>query len=248
MYEAGVRVPMAIRWPGHIPPGQEEQRLVSSIDLLPTVLEAANIPAPDYALPGDSLLAMMRGEPVDDWRRYLFCVHEGSFAMTYAPQRSVRDERYKLIVNLLPERENQLCTWYYAQRHAMSCPSAEELAAARPEVQAGYATWAQMPHYELYDLQADPYEWTNLADDPEHAEVKDRLIDAYEDWQRRTDDPLADPDKLAQLTAEFDDLVERYGEGLAYRRNPDFTWGYLEYLNPDPARWTREWSRNGDAP
>lgn len=43
---------------------------------------------------------------------------------------------------------------------------------------------------ELYDLDTDPLELTNLAADPAHADVLDRLQTDLDSWMRRVDDPL----------------------------------------------------------
>lgn len=58
-YEAGVRTPLLLRWPGRIAPGRHEVP-VSTIDVVPTVLAACGVPVPDH-LPGTDLLAVARG-------------------------------------------------------------------------------------------------------------------------------------------------------------------------------------------
>jgi arylsulfatase A-like enzyme len=57
-YEPSIRVPLWVRWPGHIPAGTNTTRIVSYLDLLPTMLQAAGIPLPAGAPPmdGQSLL------------------------------------------------------------------------------------------------------------------------------------------------------------------------------------------------
>jgi arylsulfatase A-like enzyme len=42
-YEPSVRIPLLVRWPGHVPAGAIDQRLVANIDVAPTVLDAASI-------------------------------------------------------------------------------------------------------------------------------------------------------------------------------------------------------------
>jgi arylsulfatase A-like enzyme len=56
-YEPSVRVPLMVRWPGHVGPGSDP-RIASYVDLLPTILEAARVRLPDGApaLDGQSLL------------------------------------------------------------------------------------------------------------------------------------------------------------------------------------------------
>ena len=51
----------------------------------------------------------------------------------------------------------------------------------------------QPPAFELYDLQADPHEFNNLANDPAYAKTRGRLITELKRWQKETQDPLADP-------------------------------------------------------
>ena len=65
-YEGGIRTPIMVKWPaGGVKPKLDRQTLVSSIDLVPTILEACDVKAPE-GLPGKSLLADARGEkPLD---------------------------------------------------------------------------------------------------------------------------------------------------------------------------------------
>jgi uncharacterized sulfatase len=63
-YEGGIRTPIMLRWPGHIPPARDEQTLVSSIDLVPTIAAAAQVAPPDN-LPGVNLLPVCRGTSLD---------------------------------------------------------------------------------------------------------------------------------------------------------------------------------------
>ena len=53
-YDAGIRTPIMLRWPGKVKPRKSEH-LTSSLDILPTLLAATNIPAPP-GLPGLNLL------------------------------------------------------------------------------------------------------------------------------------------------------------------------------------------------
>ena len=54
-YDSGVRSPIMIRWPGRVAPGRDDRTLVSSIDFVPTILQAAGI-GPRADLPGIDLL------------------------------------------------------------------------------------------------------------------------------------------------------------------------------------------------
>jgi len=228
-YESGLRVPLLVRPPAAAASarnlrGVVRDELVTTVDLVPTILDTVGAGvAPD--LPGRSLLTRL-GDGGAAWRRYLFAEYHGHYPPLYFPQRSVRDERYKLIVNLLQDRPNpvaEICSRLARPRHAPFVSPAE-VATADPRVQKAYETWYDAPPLELYDLQADPHEWQNLADDPELAEVRARLLDQLRRWQQQTADPLADPKQLAQLTAEHDAVPK------PYVRKPNFRWRYPDYL------------------
>jgi arylsulfatase A-like enzyme len=100
-YEPGVQVPLLVRWPGRVKPGQVRDELVSTVDLMPTILEAAGIAVPE-GLAGRPLQPLLSGAATPTWRKHLFAEMNFHTADMYLPQRTVRDERFKLLVNLAP--------------------------------------------------------------------------------------------------------------------------------------------------
>ena len=64
---------------------------------------------------------------------------------------------------------------------------------ASKQVQVAYKIMKQPPKYELYDLEMDPFEFKNLAEDLAHAETLGRLKAELTSWQKRTGDALEDP-------------------------------------------------------
>ena len=225
-YESSLRVPLIVRLPGGDGVGLVRDELVSSVDVLPTVLEAAGMEVP-RELPGRSLLPLTAGRG-DGWREYLFAEYHGHYPPLYFPQRTVRDDRYKLIVNLLQDRANPvaaLCSQTDNPRYGCYV-SPSDVAAASDEVQRVYATWSKSPPAELYDLESDPHEWRNRADDPALADVKSRLLAELDGWRERTADPLVDGENLVKLTAEHDALEK------PYKKPKKCPWRYTEYLAP----------------
>ncbi len=71
MYEGGLRVPTAVLWPGKVKPGSRTEIRALSMDILPTVFEAAGIPAPD-GIEGKSFLPSLKGEKQEELREFHF--------------------------------------------------------------------------------------------------------------------------------------------------------------------------------
>jgi len=64
LLEGGIRVPVLVRWPGHIKPGSVSDQVAISMDWMPTFLEAAGAPK-DFIAPTDgmSILPQLMGAP-----------------------------------------------------------------------------------------------------------------------------------------------------------------------------------------
>jgi N-sulfoglucosamine sulfohydrolase len=100
-YEPGVRVPMIVRWPGVAKAGCVSTGLVSLVDLMPTLLDAAGARRPD-GLDGVSLRPLLADEPGGWTREFLFTEMNFHEPDIFRPQRTIRDARYKLMLNLEP--------------------------------------------------------------------------------------------------------------------------------------------------
>jgi N-sulfoglucosamine sulfohydrolase len=194
-YEGGVKIPMIIRWPG-MKGGQERKELVSTLDLFPTFCEIAEARSPQ-SLPGRSLKSLVfGGKP--KWRKYLFTEFHVHSNHNPWPQRTVRDERYKLIYNPVAGKVNPGYDFTMSKKF-FKASEAELMAAAPEQVRAAYQIMKKPPLYELYDLQVDPFEFKNLAEDPAHTKTLDRLIAELVYWQKYTEDALKFPELARRL-------------------------------------------------
>lgn len=105
-YEAGLRIPLLVSWPGRISPNMVNKSLVSTVDIMPTVLKAAGLPVPQN-LAGRSLMPLFQGDTAN-WRGILYgeyTSHERKWTY-FKPSRCVRGRRYKYILKLLPQESN----------------------------------------------------------------------------------------------------------------------------------------------
>ncbi|SDK78459.1 sulfatase family protein [Natronorubrum texcoconense] len=179
-FDAGIEGALLMRQPGVLESGRVVDDLVSNVDVFATLLEVAGASMPDpNRLAGRSFAPLLRdGESAYESRDRLFA------GMTwhdrYNPIRAIRTERWKYIRNFWHLPAVYMTTDIYASE-------------AGREVQEEYYG-EQRAYEELYDLEADPLEQENLADDepddPAVEAVRDRLRDELLDWMAETDDPL----------------------------------------------------------
>ncbi len=99
MLEGGLRVPMGVMWPGRIQPGSRSDRVALTMDLFPTICQAAGARY-DPKIDGRSILPTLIGQDQPDEDRYLFFVRlEGGSRYHGAPYYAVRHGDWKLLQN-----------------------------------------------------------------------------------------------------------------------------------------------------
>lgn len=179
--EAGTHVPLIVRWPEGVEPGSVDGRLVSLVDLGPTVLSIADIPVPS-SMQGRAFL----GRQTEEERRYVYAARD-RIDESYDYVRSVRDQRYRLLRNYYPDKPYILPVAYRNRMPTMQ----EILRLDQSGALAGPAAlWARKTRApeELYDIERDPWEVQNLIDDPAMKETADRLRGALDRWREDIQD------------------------------------------------------------
>ena len=193
LYDAGIRVPMIVRWPESLRPpglgpGTLDDRLVSFVDLAPTFLEWAGAPVP-AELPGRSL-SSLRAEP----RRYVYASRD-RIDEVQDRQRALRDERFKYIRSFHPDQPGGHRLGFRDNIEMM-----RELWAlkAAGQLDALQLRWFEPPGAErLFDIRADPHELHDLSRDPAYAAELSRMraaldewLAGLEDWSDRSEDEM----------------------------------------------------------
>ncbi|APX25886.1 MAG: hypothetical protein CML50_03610 [Rhodobacteraceae bacterium] len=212
LYDAGVHLPLILRRPGAGP--QRSDAMVSFVDVLPTLLDWANAPAPDDGHPreGRSLLPLAAEADTPEGWDAVYGSHTFHEVTNYWPTRFLRDRRYKYHRNVAWQLPFPISTDIYGSL------SFEAMRRAAPE---DMLHRIHRPAEELFDLWDDPQEAHDLAGRPEMAGRLRDMRARVEAWQRRTQDPWLLRDGASVLA-----LRDHLSEGLELPDRWDF--------RPDP--------------
>lgn len=203
-YEGGVKVPLIINYPKRFPSGHAESALVSTLDILPTILREVGVDLPEELM-GMPLQSLHDGTA--EWRNYIHSFNTGSSANILHLSFGICDERFKLIHNPVRATNTAGISRYE------NTPIPKSL---------WDRDYIDPPEWELYDLNADPCEFNNLANDPQYSEKKDELVAAMREFQEEIDDPFLDQKNIDFYMEEMRDRSRHP------RKNSQETWEHLE--------------------
>jgi N-sulfoglucosamine sulfohydrolase len=185
LYDDGIHLPLIISSPSQTRRDVRNSAMVSWVDILPTILDWAGIAPPNaQPLAGRSLLTILDQPDPRGWNR-VFASHGFHEIQQYYPMRALRTREYKYIVNLAAALE------FPVAGDIASSPTWQAIA-TRPTVGLGARTmqaFLHRPPEELYDLRKDPAEVQNLASDPAHRAVLERMRAEMMKFRADTHDP-----------------------------------------------------------
>ena len=208
LYDEGIHVPLVIRGPG-IPKGQVRDDFAQQIDLVPTSLAMAKLPVPKV-LQGrdlfDSALAP---------RDAIFAARDRCDE-TVENLRGVRTAQFKYIRNGYPNRphlqpnrykDNKAIVKRIRQLHEEKklSPLQEELLFSPVR-----------PREELYDLQSDPHEIHNLANDPKYAATLSELRQRLDRWIIETNDQGRVPESTVMYDSDMKVYVDEKNDSASH--------------------------------
>lgn len=171
LFDSGIKVPMIIRWPeafrpAGIAPGTIDERLVSFVDLAPTLLKLAGIEVPAYQQGQDF------SSPSLSPRQYIFASRD---RIDEVPdrQRAIRDHRFKYIRSWHPQ-QMEGHELLFRDNIDMVREMREMYRAGK--LNAAQNRWFEAPGEErLFDLEKDPFELNNVAGDLLYQAELDRM-------------------------------------------------------------------------
>ncbi len=203
VYDGGVRVPLAIRWPGVAKPGTTVDAFVSLVDVAPTLLEGAGLP-PVAAMTGRTLGPLLRGQ-AQTGRDHVFLERERHANVRRGdlsyPVRAMRTNDYLYVRNFRADRwpagdpEQYFAVGPFGDIDGGPTKSVILDRRSDPSIAKFFdLATAKRPAEELYDLRRDPDQLVNVAGRPSHRAAQQRLRTALERWMRETGDPRATTD------------------------------------------------------
>ena len=178
---SGLNVPLIIRYPNKKDAGKVDERIVSLMDLGPTVLSLLGIKPPKY-YDGKAIAGQYEQSP----RKYVFGTAD-RFDESIDMQRSVLDGRYVYIKNFMPEKP-LIYRNKYREQINMNSKLIQMDSLNKLEGDAKYIFMKTKPNEEFYDLLNDPYEVNNIIDDTKQADRINDFRVALENWQREIND------------------------------------------------------------
>lgn len=176
--ETGLKIPLVVRWPNRVKPKTQSDQLVTIVDILPTILEAAGGGVPKN-IDGISFLSILDGSE-NKIRDYVYGIStRQNIQKCYVfPSRSVRNKRYKYVRNF---NSNEVVEQNMTSNEMVNA-----------FIKRGAKAFSEAPFEELYDLENDPYEHQNLASNKKLTKIKNQLAEELLQWMTQQNDFLID--------------------------------------------------------
>lgn len=193
-WDHGQKSAMIAWYPGKVKARTETDAIVQYEDITPTLIDFAG-GKPIQGLDGISFWPVIEGK-TGTHRRYAYGIHNNIPEGPAYPIRSIRDNRYKLILNLTPEAEYHIKYIMTPGKNTALWDSWQEKAKVTEDARFITQRITNRPPVEFYDISTDPWELKNLAGDPAHAARIKTLTDELHRWMKQQGDEGAAMDKV----------------------------------------------------
>jgi len=217
IYDSGIRIPLIIhvpeklrklagpKNPDALKPGTVNDDLVAFIDFAPTTLSLAGVKIPEH-IQGRAFLGGQKAK----LRDYIFAARD-RMDEAYDTIRAVRDKRYKYIRNYMAHITRGQDIDYMNQMPTMQEMRRLNAAGQLKGPQKQYLEPTK-PVEELYDTLKDPHEVNNLAADPKHKSILERMRKAHKKWMKETGDigliPEPQFDRMKWVDGQWEKTAE----------------------------------------
>ncbi len=161
MYEESLRMPFIMRVPGATSEkGSHSDLMIQNVDFAPTLLALAGADRTPEYMQGDNFSGVFFGDEPKGWREAIYYRYWMHMIHQNVPAHfGIRTKEFKLI-------------FFYGRHHEPHRYGEKTFAWRKDDTTLITPT---PPSFELYDLRVDPFETTNVAENPEYAEVLEQL-------------------------------------------------------------------------
>lgn len=214
LYHHSSRTPLMIRWPGTTKAGAvDDEHLVSTVDLLPTLLDVVGIKSPG-GVDGRSFVALLRGEKQAGWD-VVFKEHNENAGGQNTPMRAVQTKDWLYIFS---PWSNGTRVMGGATAGTVTCRQMRVLAKTDPGVASRIDLFDHRVPEEAYEVRYDPDALTNLISSPTHGTQIKAMEKKMEDWMARTHDPLLEVFRRRGDAAFREAAIKQIEEDTAPRK------------------------------
>jgi N-sulfoglucosamine sulfohydrolase len=214
LYHHSTRTPLMIRWPGVTKPNTvDDDHMVSTVDLLPTLLDMVGVEKPN-TFDGRSFAALLRGEKPEGWDM-VFKAHNENAGGQATPMRAVQTKDWLYIFS---PWSNGTRVMSGATAGTKTCKQMRVLAKSNPEVAARVDLFDHRVPEEAFEVRYDPDALTNLIGKPESATQVATMEKAMEDWMVRTHDPLLEVFRKRNDPEFREAAIKQIEEGASPRK------------------------------
>lgn len=182
VYDTGLKVPMIIKYPENNMSGSRNDEFISFIDLAPTILSIAGIKPPQH-MQGKAKLGAFKSADKDE---FIYAASD-RFDECYDKKRAVRSKKFKYIRNYMTDVPYELAVSYRMQMPMMQkMTEMDSLGQLKGVEKLWFAK--EKPNEELYDLEIDPYELNNLAEQTDYSNLLTAFRATLDAWEISTGD------------------------------------------------------------
>ncbi len=185
LYEPGMELPCIVKMPGQKHASTITDNLVSWVDLTPTILELAGAFPKKNKFHGKSFKNVL-DNPGIDGAEEIYASHTFHEVTMYYPMRVIHDHKYKLIYNIAYKLDYPFATDLWASPTWQSVlKNGEEAIYGKRSIDR----YLHRPMLEFFDLEKDPHEIVNLAENPEYKDLLEKYVSKIKSFQSETGDP-----------------------------------------------------------
>tara|TARA_Y100000588_G_scaffold381105_1_gene466132 strand:- start:740 stop:2242 length:1503 start_codon:yes stop_codon:yes gene_type:complete len=206
LWHHSTHTPWMVRWPGNTQPNSiDDQHMISAVDLMPTLLEAAEIQT-DTKFDGRSFLPLLHGKTQNN-RSYIIKEYNENVAGGRHPMRGVQTKEYLYLFNPWSDGTNKFKT---ATKGTLTYVRMNEIAQTDPVMEERLRFFNHRVIEELYDIRTDPDCLNNLANHPDYRDQMDFSRATLKKWMVKSKDHalealenLKDPESMYAYVARY---------------------------------------------